>query len=520
MNTTTTRDVYRTMVLWCPDWPVLATIRSIGIDPDQPVALFDRGLVYACSASARRDGVARGLKLREAQYRCPDLVVFDYDPALDARTFEPVIRGVEEVVPGVQLIRPGSLAIRSRGPSRYYGSEDAAASALLSTMRSVGVLDARIGIADGVFAAEQAARATRDGPVLRVPPGESARFLEPLPVSVLVHSRMATLLNRLGIHRLGEFAALPADDVVRRFGTEGALAHARARAVEHESVIARTPPPEFDQVLELEPGLDRIDQLAFAFRSAAEKFVERLTAATLVCTTLRVELTAEDGALSSRSWLHPHWFTAADVVDRVRWQLQGSGRADSGLSSPIIRVRVHPECIDSTGNHETGLWGSEPDERVHHGLTRVQSMLGHEGVLTAVIGGGRMLSERAVLVPWGDRPPEQHRERKPWPGSLPPPAPATVFRERLPAALLDARGVPLSIDVRGVISAAPETLTTPIAQTPRHVQSWAGPWPVVERWWDPEHGRRVHRFQLVDDDGCAWLLICDRGDWWIEARYD
>ena len=57
--------------------------------------------------------------------------------------------------------------------------------------------------------------------------------------------------------------------------------------------------------------------------------------------------------------------------------------ADAGLDSPIVRLRVVPERVDSTGNHEAGLWGGGPDERVHHGLTRVQSMLGHEGVVTA-----------------------------------------------------------------------------------------------------------------------------------------
>jgi protein ImuB len=409
--------------------------------------------------------------------------------------------------------------MRSRGPSRYYGGEEAAASALLSTARSLGLPDARVGIADGPFAAEHAARATQQTPILRVPPGGSARFLEPLPVSVLVEPRVATLLNRLGVRRLGEFAALPVADVLRRFGPEVALAHSRASASDGERVVARTPPPEFDQVLEFEPGLDRIDQLAFAFRNGAEEFVGRLTAAKLVCTGVRVELAAEDGSLSSRSWLHPRWFTAADVVDRVRWQLQGTGTADIGLSSPIVRLRVHPDRLDSTGNHEEGLWGSGPDERVHHGLTRVQSMLGHEGVLTAVIGGGRMLTERTVLVPWGDRPPDRVTGR-PWPGSLPAPAPATVFRERMPAALLDGSGAPLSIDTRGAVSAAPETVSSPVIGGPHRVRAWAGPWPVVERWWDPEHGRQVHRFQLVDDDGCAWLLVCDGGDWWIEARYD
>ncbi|HEX6955994.1 MAG TPA: DNA polymerase Y family protein, partial [Agromyces sp.] len=395
----------RTIVLWCPDWPVLAACREHGVDPALPVALTEKGLVHSCSTAARRDGVARGLRLREAQYRSTALTVLEYDAALDHRAFEPVVRGIEAIVPGVQVVRPGTLAMRARGPARYYGGEDAAGRALLEAAAGLGVAGARVGVADGPFAAEQAARAAAaDGSGERVhvvPVAEAAAFLAPLPVSLVVDARTTTLLQRLGVRTLGEFAALPDDDVRRRFGAAGAFAHDRAAGREQSRVAPRTPPPDFEVEQHFEPPLDRIDQLAFAFRVRADQFIERMRAVRLVCTGIRVELDDERGGHSSRSWLHPHWFTPADVVDRVRWQLQGAGTADTGLDSPIVRLRVVPERVDSTGNHEAGLWGGGPDERVHHGLTRVQSMLGHEGVVTAAVGGGRMLADRQVLVPWG-----------------------------------------------------------------------------------------------------------------------
>lgn len=507
----------RAIVLWCPDWPVFAAAREAGLDLDAPIALTEGGAVHSCSAAARRDGVARGLRLREAQYRSPALTVLPYDPALDVRAFEPVVRRVEDAVPGVQVVRPGTLAMRARGPARYYGGEDAAARALLDTARQLGP-EVRVGVADGPFAAEQAARAVRSSPHIGiVAPGGSAEFLAPLPVGLVVDERTRVLLNRLGVRTLGDFAALPADDVRRRFGAAGAFAHDRAAGRESNGVAARTPPPEFEVLAEFEPPLDRIDQLAFAFRVRADEFIDRMRAVRLVCTAIRVELDDERGGRSSRSWLHPRWFTPADVVDRVRWQLQGAGTADSGLASPITALRVIPERVDSTANHEAGLWGQGPDERVHHALTRVQSMLGHEGVVTAAVGGGRMLADRQVLVPWGDRAPE--RREAPWPGSLPALAPASVFRERHPVALLDAAGATVAIDERGAISSPPETFA--VGRTaPARVRAWAGPWPVVERWWDDARARRVHRFQLVDHDGCAWLLVRDAEGWWAEARYD
>src|SRR3954447_8974229 len=94
--------VTRAIVVWCPDWPVIAAQQALDLAADLPLALVEKGLVFACSPTARADGVKRGLRMREAQARCPQLEVVPYDPLLDARTFEPVLAAIEEIAPGVQ----------------------------------------------------------------------------------------------------------------------------------------------------------------------------------------------------------------------------------------------------------------------------------------------------------------------------------------------------------------------------------------------------------------------------------
>lgn len=516
------REVTRAIVLWCPDWPVLAALRA---DPalagDAPMALLDKGVVFACSAAARADGVRRGLRMREAQSRCPQLEVLTYDPVLDERAFEPVLAAIEEIAPGVQPMRPGTCVLRARGPARYYGGEEAAAAELLRCLEGLGLPDARAGVADGPFAAGQAARSTRSARVRVIEPGGSPAFLAPLPIAQLGLTDLTPLLRRLGLHTLGDLAGLDRLDVRERFGERGEHAHDLASGTDGAAVVPRTPPKQLDRTIEFEPPLDRVDQVTFAVRGTAEKFVGGLTKAGLVCTTLRVEVTDESGRISERSWLHPRLFSAGDVVDRVRWQLQGSGGADPGLASPIVRVGLVPEAVDDIGHHEDGLWGGGADERIHHGLTRVQSMLGHEAVLTATIGGGRGLAERQVLVPWGDRPVGASRAEQPWPGSLPAPAPSTVFEVPRPVAVLSEEGETVDVTDRGDLT-APIALFSPAGdpRSARPVGSWAGPWPVRERWWDATLARAMHRFQLVDADGTAWLLRLASGGWFAEARYD
>ena len=567
----TTGAPVRSLVLWFPDWPVTALEREAGtaaaaedavgprpgtrtdaaqeeFEAKPPVAVVERNLVVACSASARAEGVRRGQRRRDAQARCPGLTLVTADAARDHRAFAPVVSLIEERAPGVQLVRPGLCALRARGPARYYGGEVEAARMLIGTLHESGLDGVRVGIADGPFTAEQAARGGTNAadPVFVVPAGGAAGFLAPLPVSVLDASALlgagaagakeATdlvgLLARLGVQTLGGFAEMPTDRVRERFGERGVRLHALAAGHDSRPVQPRTPPPELQREIAFEPPLEIADQVAFAMRVTADDFVAGLGAVDLVCTELRVELVGDRGERSERVWLHPGSFDAAAVIDRVRWQLAedvGTGdAAGGGLRSGVTLVRISPESVDAASHHAPALFGGGPEERVHHALSRVQAMLGHRGVLTPAIGGGRWLAERQVLVPWGDK---DERDRKaigagglaaqrarPWPGSLPDPLPTTVFADPVPVDVRALGGELVDVDERGNVSAVPALFIE--SGRRRAIEAWAGPWPVVERGWDAARSRRAHRFQVVDADGSAWLLVCDGDAWTAEATYD
>jgi protein ImuB len=552
----------RSLVLWFPDWPVTALTRAAAteaptralpggrgrraptaeprseqhetLDPRLPIAVVEANVVVACSAAARADGVRRGQRRRDAQARCPALRVVPADVARDQRAFAPLIAAIEERAPGVQLVRPGLCALRARGPARYYGGEEQSARVLVEALRALGVDDVRAGIADGPFTAEQAATAGSTGrePVFIVPAGGAAGFLAPLSVSVLDSTALAAvappkggrtsasddlvgLLARLGVQTLGAFAAMPEERVRERFGPRGIRLHDLAAGSDSRPVQPRTPPPELHREVAFEPPVEIADQVAFGMRVAADAFIQGLGAIDLVCTELRVELVGDRGERSERVWLHPASFDSAAIVDRVRWQL---GEDAEALRSGVTLVRISPEAVDAASHHRPAIFGSGPEERVHHALSRVQAMLGHRAVVTPEIGGGRWLTERQVLVPWGDRVVLAKERGRPWPGSLPDPLPTTVFAEPPTVEVTTLGGYAVEIDERGAVSAAPGVLVE--GGRRRAIESWAGPWPIVERSWDPVRARRAHRFQVVDADGAAWLLVCENGGWTIEGAYD
>ncbi len=510
----------RTLLVQCPDWPVIAAEIVDAVPAHAPVAVLHAGQVIACSPTARAEGVTRGLRKREAQGRCPQVVVVAADPARDVRAFEPVVAAVEQVAAGVEVVQPGTCATAVRGPARYFGGEEAAAERVVEQVATECAVEALVGIADGVFAAGQAARTGR-----MVPPGGSRQFLAGLDIGALERPELTDLLRRLGIRTLGDFAALPAADVLTRFGFEGALAHRLASGADDRPLAVRQPPPDLAVAQEYDEPLERVDVAAFAARALAEQLHDTLARRGLGCTRLGIEAVTAHGQELHRTWRHDGLLDAAAITDRVRWQLEGwltgvrRGETPGPPTSGIRWLRLVPEGVLTQLAQQPGLWGQDGAgrQRAARALARVQGLLGPDSVFTAVLRGGRSPADQVRLVPWGDE--RTGPTPAPWPGRLPAPAPATVLPEPAAADVRDGAGRPVTVSARLALSAAPARLILG-QDEPVEITGWAGPWPVDERWWAPGEARRAARFQVVLADGRALLLALSGGAWRVEAVYD
>ena len=531
----------RTMVLWCPDWPVVAA----QVPVTTPAAVLAGGEVLACSPAARVEGVRRGMRRRDAQARCPELELLVHRPDVEARLFDDVLAAIEDLTPGVAPIRPGLCALRV--PPRYYGGERETAAVLAERVVELGVWDVRTGVADGVFAAEQAARRALTQDVLIVPPGGSASFLADLPVEVVDDVTLTGLLRRLGLRTLGAFASLAPADVTTRFGDHGAVLHRLARGEDPRPVSRRQAPPELGVGRSFEPPLETAEAVVFSMRTAVEELVAQLAGHGLVGTAVRIEVDVDGAVASARTWRHPSWFDAPGLLDRLRWQLAGLGsdqrpveaETPGGGAGPwapdvpgggagpwaadgrsIDAVRLVPEETSAVGEHAVSLFGQGPDAQVDRGVARVQGLLGHEAAQAVVEQGGRSPGQRVCSAPWGERVDVARPAERPWPGQVPAPAPATVFASPAAAVVVGAEGQPVRVDARGAMSAEPMQFRSGPEADWQPVAAWAGPWPVDEHWWDEAAARRIARFQVVGVDGSAWLLVLEGHDWWTEARYD
>jgi protein ImuB len=550
-------------VVWCPDWPVIAW----GVPLDEPAIVLAANRVVAASPAARAEGVVLGQRRREAQNHCPDLAVLARDPDREARLFEPVVAALEALTPRIEVSGSGMAGFPTRGPSRFFGGDHTLAHQMLAVVQPVLARrgDARIGIADGIFAARLAAGSTRsrEGPVV-IEPGEAAAFLSDLPIDTLDLPDLVSVLRRLGLHTLGAFAALPAVDVVGRFGQEGQLAHRLARGDDDHPPDLRRPAPDLAATWQFDPPAERVESCAFAAKMLADGLHANLSGEGLACIRVAIEAESEKGRCQVRLWRHEGALSAAAIAERARWQLDGWLRqAKGGPGSGIVRLTLVPDEVVPATGRQLGFWGGR-DERaddVTRVVARLQALLSPDAVSVPEHRGGIGPGERIALVPAAavDLTEKRPATRagwvtEPWPGQIPPPAPARIAPDPIPVEVLDGAGRPVGVDGRGQASAPPALVRLPgsdpirahpikvdppkavplgadppeAAPTragldgggPMAVMAWAGPWPAEQRWWDPLTHRRRARLQVVLDDGSAHLLALEHQQWTIEATYD
>ena len=516
----------RTLVVRCPDWSVVAA----GVPLDVPAAVFHANRVVATSPAARAQDIVLHHRRREAQARCPALLVLDRDQARDARVFEPVVASLDALTPRVEVVEPGRVAFPTRGPSRFFGGDDAVAARAHAVVTEAlgGRGTCQVGVADGIFAATLAAGS--DDPIRVVPPGRSAELLAPLPVATLDRPELTDVWVRLGLTTLGAVAGLREADVLARFGAEGQVAWRLARGLDERPPALAPPPEDLTVSVELESPAETVAPAAFLARGLAEELHDRLWARGSACTRVVIGAETEHGERLERVWRAEGSLTSGAIADRLRWQLDGwlQGSARHRPTAGISRLWLTPDEIVPAGGRQLGFWGSDAAtvDRASRAVARVQGLLGAGSVSVPEWRGSRDPATQIALIPaeavdlTADRPAAgRHRVEGPWPGVLPAPSPAWIHHQPVSADLVDAGGAPLTVDGRGALSAPPVRLSVE-GQPWLDVTAWAGPWPLEERWWDSARRRRRARLQVVTSDGHARLATLERGQWQVEATYD
>ena len=559
----------RLAVLRCLDWSAVVAAKN----STTPCAVIHAQRVISRTPAAMRYGVQVGMRRRHAQALCPDIEIVAHQPSRDRTAFDAVVRVVNELVPLIEVSEPGLIVFAARGPSRYMGGDGPMASKIVEALKT-SVADSRlaallvgVGVADSRLAAQIASHASAmasSSANLFVPyvvePDKTNEWLAPQSVRVLgefasINRETISLLERLGLNTLRDVCALSESVLAGRFGELGVELHRLSRGDEQYPLAVVPHPPEHLCIEKFDEPVSDQQIIINSVQRMAVAFTEYYSVHGSVCVRIVISFESESGKRSERLWYRPQGLTTSAIIENAKWQLEAwlasqlagdiSGDPESHAlenyalenyaleNHGLVRVQLIADEVRTDTAQQLRLWGgsTQTDETATQAIGRLSELLGSSAVQVAKWQGGRDVLDSYELVSAthaqtiGSASNHEQIPAQKWRGALPNPSPSVVYSEPIQVQINDQFGKLLSVSARHELSASPVVVI--IGTTHYKVNSWAGPWPVEERWWDSARSRRLVRLQLVCEkitaDSAsqilAMLAILEHGEWTVAAIY-
>jgi protein ImuB len=417
--------------------------------------------------------------------------------------------------PVVERSAPDTVAFDAAGLDRLFGMAQDMAAAIVCRAAERG-LRINLALASNPDAAVCAARGFSGTHV--IPQGDEAKFLGPLPLAQLNPSpEISETLERWGIRRFQDLAALPPLGIAERLGPEGLKLRELARGEAERKLLPIEEPERFEDTLELDYPVELLEPLLFLLARLLNGLTTRLATRALATNELNIALALEPRGTHERTLRLP-----VPSLDRKAFlKLIELDLTAHPPPAPVVRVRVEAQPVKPQAA-QSGLYVPTAPEPVKLELTlaRIKAVVGEErvGVVELVDSYRREAFRNSGMgdKEWGtgkDGASRRFFKTKmraahltPIPCS-PSPIPEFCFRSFRPPR--DARVV-LSSGQPGFVA----------AQGIRgKVLDLAGPWRSSGDWWTAGAWSR-DEWDIALSDGALYRLYCCPEGWFVEGSYD
>lgn len=401
-----------------------------------------------------------------------------------------LLRLAEEFSPQVEQTTPDTVALDVEGLERIHGFAQQIAAALAQRAADRG-LQASVAIAANPDAAVHAARGFAGVHV--IPYGDEAKYLGSLPLALLGPTpEMLETLERWGIRRFRDLAALPELGLAERLGPEGLRLYKLACGAGDRPLVPIAEPLHFVEEADLEYAVELLEPMLFVLSRMLHGLCARLTSHGLATNELRLRLKQERDGEHARTLRFP--VPMLDIKAFLKLlQLDLSAHPPP---APVVRVWLEAEPVKPRAA-QSGLFipiAPEP-EKLEVTLARLRALVGEQNV-----GSPELLDTHR---------PGAYR-MLPRPHSASPclrvcvSLPLRAIRPPRSARVQMASGQPVHVQAEGVRG---------------HVTAAAGPWRTSGDWWTSDPWAR-DEWDVALSDGALYRIYTEQGRWFVEGCYD
>lgn len=486
--------------LHLPDFIALAVLRArpevrrlpyavLDVAPDAVLEKVKLPLL-AVNDRARQTGIDAGWPLNRALVRCPDLLVLPSHPPGEAELLREMIEQAESLTPDLEIASKDTLLLDlSRCTSRQAAG--------------LGWLE----MSDGELHYAKAPTPDLARLAVRhdachgrhVTPAD----LKPLPLGLLGWlpggAEMLSLLKDWGLSQLGDFMALPRQDLIERLGPVTGEWHDLLHAKTCRLLRLHRPPESLAQTLDFEDPVTFSEPLVFAFKRLLHALSARLAARHVAVKTLRLAFHLESGALLTREIRLPEPRVAEEELLRPVQVLLDS------LKPPEAIMGVTLDADAATPTAAQRDWFIRQ-------LPRPEQWADTLALLEALLGPGKV----GIPVPPASHRPDDFQLR-PADGGASPSQGKFLPSNSLPLRRL--RPAPPVI-VAADAHAQPRPLAILSGPCRGQVVETRGPFRHSGHWWDPETAwQRIEWDVRLAGDQLVRLAFTPPDRWVIDGLY-
>ncbi len=283
-----------------------------------------RGVVATASYEARRFGVGSAMPISEAWRRCPQGVYVRPDMDKYSRVSSDVLEVLRRFTDLVEPVSIDEAFLDVTGSQRALGAAPDLARRLKRAMHGTTRLTASVGVATSKLVAKVASDMRKPDGLVVVTPGQEAAFLAPLPIRRLwgVGPKMEETLLRLGVHTIGDLAALDPARLEHRLGSHGHDLCLLARGVDDRPVLAdRGEAKSLGHEHTFDSDVADLSTLRRTLLEIADGVARRLRAHGLPGRTITLKYRDEDFRTLTRAATLERPTDAGDILFAVAWGL-------------------------------------------------------------------------------------------------------------------------------------------------------------------------------------------------------
>jgi DNA polymerase-4 len=245
-------------------------------------------------------------------------------------------------------------------------------------------LPSSIGVATNKLVAKIASGLRKPHALVVVQPGDEAAFLAPLPIDALwgVGAAAARRLQDLGIHTVGDLAAMPRKTLVYAFSSQGIALHEQAHGIDNRPVVPESRRRSVSHEQTFARDVAQESELDKALLASSDRVAARLRGSGLQGRVVGLKLRYADfSTVTRRVTLERPTDLAPMIYQEARQLLDRTWKA----GTPVRLLGVAVARLTDQPAYQLGLFGNDNRRwaRLSQALDQIRGRYGEQAIRRA-----------------------------------------------------------------------------------------------------------------------------------------